>query len=684
MKPTVMALSRSIVIAALFAVGCDRSQVPGIAASAKKPSAVESIRKAAGAGELKAQLELARRLDAGDGVTKDLGESFVWFLKSAEAGDATAMVEVAKRLQNGKGVRKNYDNSKPWLQKAAERGNAEGQYRYAKTFGYAGRRGAQIFGDKNELQRNADSYVLWMSKAITQNYPPAAYELGMTFLSGGTEAFASKGAKYLIQPDKDKGLSLLRNAADGGHWEAELAMGVLYQLGFGAIKEDKVESAKYWSKLTQHSESETQRFIGDFYNESFKTLYSIGKNKYQGRLLSFDETNKVAIDWYEKAAGQNDARALTRLAEMHRDGRGVWKNDQKAIELFKRAAELGDYDAQRELAFAYLEGRNVVKDYAEAYKWLLQAAEEDEPWKWSDVHKTRNALGVLHENGWGAEKDLVAAYAWYNIAAAGGYEKAKQNLARVEGGLAPEQLREAQMLSREWAPGKPMVTNSTNKSSSPTKTRSSVLNLASMGTGFYISRDGYVLTNHHVVERCDEIRVPAESAVGKSVVADQANDLAILKLDVIDRAAVIFSASDDLRQGDEVFVFGFPLGGYLPAAGNVTLGIVSALAGPGNNSSLLQMTAPVQPGNSGGPLYNKKGRVVGVVVGKADAIKIAKVTGDIPQNINFAITSRTVKSFLEGNKIEYQKKGDTFAFSKDSVAIADTARKSTVKVECWR
>jgi hypothetical protein len=373
---------------------------------------------------------------------------------------------------------------------------------------------------------------------------------------------------------------------------------------------------------------------------------------------------------------------------MYRDGRGTWQDSQKAIELFKKAAELGNYEAERQLAFAYLEGRNVVKDYAEGYKWLLKAADEDTDFPFSDVPKTRNALGVLRENGWGIDKDLVLAYAWYNIAAAGGYAKAKENLARVEKSLDSEQLSEAQSLSRQWSPGKPMVragvaTGAAGKLT-PSHSGGDGLRLISVGTGFYVSADGSVLTNQHVVDGCAEIRVPVENAVGRPVVADQANDLAIFKLEVTNRPTAIFPASDELRQGEEVFVFGFPLDGYLPAAGNITPGIISALAGPGNNSSLIQMTAPVQPGNSGGPLFNKKGLVVGVVVGKADAIKIARMTGDIPQNINFAISPRTVKSFLEGNKIDHQKKGDLLSFSKDSIAIADAARKVTMKVECWR
>jgi hypothetical protein len=208
--------------------------------------------------------------------------------------------------------------------------------------------------------------------------------------------------------------------------------------------------------------------------------------------------------------------------------------------------------------------------------------------------------------------------------------------------------------------------------------------LASIGTGFFVSQDGGVLTNMHVVEGCRELRLSGQKAIAKPLVSDQANDLAIIKVDVTRQTNAVFPESDQLRQGEEIFVFGFPLEGYLPSSGNITPGIVSALAGPGNNSSLIQMTAPVQPGNSGGPLFNKKGRVVGVVVGKADAIKIAKVTGDIPQNINFAIAPRTVRAFLDGNQVQYEQASEIFSFNKDSVAIADIARSVTVKIECWK
>src|SRR6266478_224338 len=88
------------------------------------------------------------------------------------------------------------------------------------------------------------------------------------------------------------------------------------------------------------------------------------------------------------------------------------------------------------------------------------------------------------------------------------------------------------------------------------------------------------------------------------------------------------------RVGESVVAVGFPLTGLLSSDPIVTTGIISALSGLRNDRRRIQITAPVQPGNSGGPLLGENGSVVGVVVGKLDALKMVKVTGDIPQNVN--------------------------------------------------
>ena len=138
-----------------------------------------------------------------------------------------------------------------------------------------------------------------------------------------------------------------------------------------------------------------------------------------------------------------------------------------------------------------------------------------------------------------------------------------------------------------------------------------------------------------------------ETAAAVIVARDPNNDLALLRGPV--RLPVPIAVDDrGIRPGDTVVAVGFPLPDLLASEASVTTGTVSALAGIGNDMRLLQVTVPVQPGNSGGPLLDLHGRVVGVVVGKLDALQVASITGDIPQNVNFAIKAGVARSFLAG------------------------------------
>ncbi len=127
---------------------------------------------------------------------------------------------------------------------------------------------------------------------------------------------------------------------------------------------------------------------------------------------------------------------------------------------------------------------------------------------------------------------------------------------------------------------------------------------------------------------------------------------------------------------------GFPLHGLLTSDISVTRGIVSALAGPGDNRGMIQITAPVQPGNIGGPVLGTSGNVVGVVVGKLDAIKIANSVGSLPENVNFAISEGTARAFLDAHDVP-----DKPARSDKTMPTADIAAMAkayTVLVECWK
>jgi len=131
-----------------------------------------------------------------------------------------------------------------------------------------------------------------------------------------------------------------------------------------------------------------------------------------------------------------------------------------------------------------------------------------------------------------------------------------------------------------------------------------------------------------------------------------------------------------------VFAFGFRLKSILPDEMKGTKGMINALSGLGNDTRFIQMSAAIQPGNSGGPLLDQSGNVVGIVTSKMDAVKMAQHTGDIPQNINFAVKTLLVRDMLEINEVDYK----TAPSDKEMVAVEmfEHAKKFTVLIECLR
>ena len=160
----------------------------------------------------------------------------------------------------------------------------------------------------------------------------------------------------------------------------------------------------------------------------------------------------------------------------------------------------------------------------------------------------------------------------------------------------------------------------------------------STGSGFFVTHNGHVLTNAHVIEGCSTIMVRTNSmsvVPGRVMTRDVQNDLAIVKID--QAAEKIIPIRSGVRLGESIAAFGFPHSDMLSTTGNFTLGNVTALAGLGDDSRYLQVSAPVQAGNSGGPLLDAYGNLVGVVSAKLNAVKVMAASGDLPQNVNFAI-----------------------------------------------
>src|SRR5439155_2122625 len=128
-----------------------------------------------------------------------------------------------------------------------------------------------------------------------------------------------------------------------------------------------------------------------------------------------------------------------------------------------------------------------------------------------------------------------------------------------------------------------------------------------------------------------------DSETAVLVSRDQRNDLAVIRTRITPSSVAAFRDGAPVRAGDTVVALGYPLSGLLASTANLSVGNVSALAGLGDDSRYLQISAPVQPGNSGGPLLDASGHLVGIVTAKLDAAIVARFTGDIYQNVIFAL-----------------------------------------------
>jgi len=205
------------------------------------------------------------------------------------------------------------------------------------------------------------------------------------------------------------------------------------------------------------------------------------------------------------------------------------------------------------------------------------------------------------------------------------------------------------------------------------------------GSGVAIGIQGEILTNSHVVENCAKITVQLSSNNSQTallVARDQKNDLAVIRIDTAPASVTAFRDGTPIRAGDTVVALGYPLAGLLASSANLSVGNVSAVAGLGDDYRYFQISAPVQPGNSGGPLLDASGHLVGIVTAKLNAANVARFTGDIPQNVNFAIKAEVARTFLDSKDIAYRT-----ARAEQQLApadVGDMARPSTVYIRCQR
>ena len=217
-----------------------------------------------------------------------------------------------------------------------------------------------------------------------------------------------------------------------------------------------------------------------------------------------------------------------------------------------------------------------------------------------------------------------------------------------------------------------------------------------IGSGFYVSKFRHIVTNQHVVNQCNKITVG--DSISKQIPAtllasDRLNDLAILQTISMEMASAdtksfvqklsiqvvpVLSGglmrSEDVVGGEEIFVAGFPLANQISDSLKLSDGIVSSTKGYENDISKFEISSVVRKGNSGGPIYDKKGNIVGVVV---EQVNVSR-----SDNVNFAIKGSTVKQFLSAHNVptRWSNRKDNI----DTKDIYKIASKQTVMVVCHR
>jgi uncharacterized protein len=630
-------------------------------------AAADQVRTKAEAGDAAAECDFGMRHVRGDGVPKDYSEAVKWLRKAADQDYADGQRQLGNAYFNGMGVEKDYDQAFALYSKAAKQGNIEAQASLGVCYEFG--RG---------VQKDDSLAVGWYRKAAELDNARAQNNLGNAYLQGrGLTKDVVQGYKWILLSAAQGNQFAKKNVTT---FESKLTAP---QLAMARALADAFRAADLSGHTTPLPPLPTpSRSIADngtpspsrnsgSRNPLFVPLPTVppapppamslrdraeaGDAEAQCQLgLSYLNGNGVpkslsdGASWLSKAAKQNNALAEYNLGVCYERGLGLQKNQAEAYKWYLKAAEQNDANAEFNLGNFYLNGEGVRKSSAEAYKWFYKAAQQNVG---QNVGSAQGNLGYCYMNGVGVRRDDVQAYKWCALGAAKGSRSAPNNLAILERRMPRSAIAQAETLVREFAPGEgagpeggsqgvPAEGGGSQSQNGPLKPHET-------GTGFFVTDDGYLITNFHVVKGGAAVRLlTSHSKVSATVVkVDATNDLALLKAEGVFGALPVGS-SLGVKLGDTVSTIGFPLIELQGVSPKFTRGEISSLAGAKDDVRFFQISTQIQPGNSGGALVDEHGNVVGVTSASLSGSYVLKNKGSIPENVNYAIKSNLVLSFL--------------------------------------
>jgi S1-C subfamily serine protease len=404
------------------------------------------------------------------------------------------------------------------------------------------------------------------------------------------------------------------------------------------------------------------------------------------------QNHAAAVEWLRKAAEQGIASAQYYLGEHLYHGEGVDKNYTEAVKWYREAAKKKDPPASEPSTFpreqaaymlglCYENGNGVPKDLAEAFRLYESAYKAYDP-----NPDVAYALGKFYAHGWGVPKNNSKAWD-YLIKAEWKYPDAKRLREKITAEMEAAQVARK---ASEVASSPPLPSGASDAPSSgaqeapPSTEPSATPSSKGMGTAFFITRTGYLVTNYHVVKGAKGINIV--SSAGKLeaqlVRIDEGSDLALLKVSGKFDALPVTS-SRKVRLGASVVTVGFPnpaLQGFSP---KFAKGEIGSLAGIQDDAREFQISVPVQPGNSGGALVDQRGNVVGVVVAALNQKAALETSGALAQNVNYAIKSSYLLSLLESTPDVTADLLDEMPQDQPIEDVVEQVKKATVLVAVY-
>ena len=403
-------------------------------------------------------------------------------------------------------------------------------------------------------------------------------------------------------------------------------------------------------KKAQSGDNEAQLSVGDMY--------------FQGKIIPLDYTK--AFYWWMMAAEQENSDAQHKIAYMYENGLGTIQDQQKANFWGVKSAKNGNVDAQEDISEKYVfGGKGFIQNYEKAFFWAQKAAMQGHM-------RAQYNLGVLYGQGKGVPQNYKLAYVWSSLSVAQGYKNAKKLRSIAVNYLTPDQLLDAQEIAVNIQSKINKKSYSYKKEDLLPKTEKQMIG---SGTGFFITQNGYILTCYHVVQGANKIEIIAGKNIypAKFIQGDSSNDLAVLKVEG-SFSPIAFSSKINAKMGEYVFTIGFPNPSLQGINLKFTEGSISSLTGFQDDLRFYQISVPVQPGNSGGPLLDKNGNIIGIIVSKLSAKETFRISGSLPQNVNYAIKSIYAKAMLSSlpqvsSKLIKPKIDNSDAVEKDKKSI---------------